>query len=227
MSGGRDSVRLVLVDDHAVVRSGLRALLDTEPDLLVVGEAGDRDAALAIVTRVRPDVVLMDLNLGTGPGGAATTGELVALEHPPRVLVLTTYDTEADILAAIDAGASGYLLKDAPPDEVFRAIRATARGQTALAHSVAAALVMPATLSTITAASLVKRASSPGPLLTSREVQIMELLASGASNSEMAGELLVSVATVKSHLTHIYGKLDVDTRAGAVARAIELRIIRA
>jgi DNA-binding NarL/FixJ family response regulator len=213
MSDGRDPIRLVLVDDHAVVRSGLRALLDTEPDLLVVGEAGDRDAALAIVTRVRPDVVLMDLNLGLGPGGAVTTGELVALEHPPRVLVLTTYDTEADILAAIDAGASGYLLKDAPPDEVFRAIRATARGETALAHSVAAALV--------------KRASSPGPLLTSREVQVMELLASGASNSEMAGELMVSVATVKSHLTQIYGKLEVDTRAGAVARAIELRIIRA
>lgn len=213
MTEAGDAIRVVLVDDHSVVRSGLRALLDTEPDLSVVGEAGDRDTAIDQVGRMRPDVVLMDLNLGSGPGGAATTRELLALEHPPRVLVLTTYDTEADIIAAIDAGASGYLLKDAPPDEVFRAVRATARGETVLASRVASALL--------------KRASTPGPLLTAREVQIMELLASGASNSELADELMVSVATVKTHLTHIYDKLEVDSRAGAVARAIELRIIRA
>jgi DNA-binding NarL/FixJ family response regulator len=212
VSPSRDGIRVVLVDDHSVVRSGLRALLDTEPDLSVVGEAGDRDAAIDCVSRMCPDVVLMDLNLGSGPGGAATTRDLLALDQPPRVLVLTTYDTEADILAAIDSGASGYVLKDAPPDEVFRAVRATARGETVLASRVAS--------------TLVKRASTPGPLLTTREVQIVELLASGASNVELAGELMVSVATIKTHLTHIYDKLDVDTRAGAVARAIELRIIR-
>lgn len=212
MNQPSESIRVVLVDDHAVVRSGLRALLDTEHDLSVVGEAGDRDAAVECVSRMRPDVVLMDLNLGSGPGGAATTQDLLELAHPPRVLVLTTYDTEADILAAIDAGASGYVLKDAPPEEVFRAIRATARGETVLASRVAS--------------TLVKRASTPGPLLTAREVQIVELLASGASNGEMADELMVSVATIKTHLTHIYDKLDVDARAGAVARAIELRIIR-
>jgi DNA-binding NarL/FixJ family response regulator len=129
------------------------------------------------------------------------------------VLVLTTYDTEADILAALEAGASGYLLKDAPPEDLFRAVRGTARGETVLAPAVAA--------------TLVRRASSPGPVLTEREVEILELLARGLANKEMARILLVSEATVKSHLSHVYAKLGVDTRAGAVARAIERRIIRA
>ncbi|NUS51099.1 MAG: response regulator transcription factor [Nocardioidaceae bacterium] len=205
-------IRLVLVDDHPVVRAGVRALLEGQDDLTVVGEAHDAESARSVVRATAPDVVLMDLNLGAGAGGAATTAVLRALPDPPRVLVLTTYDTEADILAAIDAGAAGYLLKDAPADELFRAVRGTARGETVLAPAVAA--------------TLVRRASSPGPVLTEREVAILELLARGLPNKEMARRLLVSEATVKSHLSHIYTKLGVDSRAGAVATAIERRIIR-
>ena len=206
------TVRVALVDDHPVVRAGMRALVDGQEDLTVVGEASDARSAEQLVAAVRPDVVLMDLNLGTGPGGAEVTARLRALPDPPRVLVLTTYDTEADILGAIDAGASGYLLKDAPPDELFRAIRGTARGEVVLAPAVAARLV--------------KRAASPGPVLTEREVEILGLLATGLSNRELAKRLFVSEATVKAHLSHIYAKLEVDTRAAAVARAIEQRIIR-
>jgi DNA-binding NarL/FixJ family response regulator len=205
-------IRIALVDDHPVVRAGLRALVDAQDDLTVVGEASDAHSAEQLVAAIRPDVVLMDLNLGGGPGGAEVTARLRALPEPPRVLVLTTYDTEADILGAIDAGASGYLLKDAPPDELFRAIRGTARGDTVLAPAVAA--------------TLVRRAGSPGPVLTEREVEILGLLAKGLSNREMARQLFVSEATVKSHLSHVYTKLGVDTRAGAVARAIEQRVIR-
>ena len=205
-------IRVALVDDHPVVRAGMRALVDGQNDLSVVGEASDAQSAVQLVAAVRPDVVLMDLNLGAGPGGAETTARLLALTDPPRVLVLTTYDTEADILGAIDAGAAGYLLKDAPPDDLFRAIRGTARGETVLAPAVAARLV--------------KRAGSRGPVLTEREVEILGLLATGVSNRELAKRLFVSEATVKSHLSHIYGKLEVDTRAGAVARAIEQHIIR-
>jgi len=212
MNRSDEVVRVVIVDDHAVVRAGIRALIETQPDLSVVGEAADSDTAVAVVGQMQPDVVLMDLNLGAGPGGAETTAELRDLPRPPRVLILTTYDTEADILAAIDAGATGYLLKDAPPDDVFRAVRDTARGDTVLAPTVAA--------------TLVRRAGSPVPLLTSREVEVLELLADGLGNKEVAKHLLVSEATVKAHLSHIYTKLDVDTRTGAVTKAIEQRIIR-
>lgn len=206
-------VRLVLVDDHPVVRAGLRALVESQADLEVVGEARDAAEAEDVVRRTRPDVVLMDLNLGEGPGGAATTARLRRLPQPPQVLVLTTYVTETDIRAALDAGASGYLLKDAPPDELFHGVRAVARGETVLASDVAALLV--------------RRVSSPEPALTEREVQILGLLADGLANKEMARRLLVSEATVKSHLAHIYTKLAVESRAGAVAKAIEQRIIRA
>ncbi|MEJ1105667.1 MULTISPECIES: response regulator transcription factor [unclassified Kribbella] len=202
-------IRVALVDDHPVVRAGMRALVDGQDDLTVVGEASDAHSAEQLVAAVRPDVVLMDLNLGRGPGGAEVTARLRALPEPPQVLVLTTYDTEADILSAIDAGASGYLLKDAPPEDLFRAIRGTARGEVVLAPAVAARLV--------------KRT---GPLLTDREVEILGLLATGQSNRELAKRLFVSEATIKSHLSHIYTKLEVDTRAAAVARAIEQRIIR-
>lgn len=207
------TVRIVLVDDHPVVRAGLRALIDGQADLAVVGEANDLASAERVVSLDRPDVVLMDLNLGSGAGGAEVTARLRGLAEPPEVLVLTTYDTEADVLRVLDAGARGYLLKDAPPDELFAGIRATARGETVLAPSVAA--------------TLVRRASSAGgPVITEREVEVLELLSNGLGNKEMARELLVSEATVKSHLSHIYAKLGVDTRAGAVAAAIERRIIR-
>jgi DNA-binding NarL/FixJ family response regulator len=212
MDGGEPRLRIVLVDDHPVVRAGLRALLESQPDLDVVGEAPDAAGAEEIARSTRPDVVLMDLSLGAGPGGAAATERLRQLPEPPRVLVLTTYVTEADILGALDAGAAGYLLKDAPPEELFRAVRAVARGETVLSSPVAAVLV--------------RRVHSPEPALTEREVQILALLADGLANKEMARRLLVSEATVKSHLSHIYTKLGVDTRAGAVAKAIERRIIR-
>lgn len=205
-------IRVVLVDDHPVVRAGVRALLEGQQDLVVVGEASDASTAEEVTAHTDPDVVLMDLNLGSGPGGAPATARLRALPSPPQVLVLTTYDTEADVLAATDAGAAGYLLKDAPADELFRAVRATARGETVLAPAVAARLV--------------RRASSPEPGMTEREVEILGLLAQGQGNKEMAKALLVSEATVKSHLSHIYTKLGVETRAGAVAKAIEQRIIR-
>ena len=204
----------MLVDDHPVVRAGLRALVDGQEDLTVVGEADGLDAALRISRAERPDVLLMDLSLGPhAAGGAEVTSRLRALDQPPEVLVLTTYDTESDILRALDAGARGYLLKDAPPGELFAGIRATARGETVLAPTVAA--------------TLVRRTASPGPTITEREVEVLELLSRGLGNKEMARELFVSEATVKSHLSHIYAKLGVDTRAGAVAAAIEGRIIRA
>ncbi|MEO6199716.1 MAG: response regulator transcription factor [Cryobacterium sp.] len=207
------TIRIVIVDDHPVVRAGLRALIDGQDDLAVVGEASDLESAQRTVTLDRPDLVLMDLSLGIGAGGAEVTARLRALTEAPEVLVLTTYDTEADVLRALDAGARGYLLKDAPPDELFSAIRATARGETSLAPTVAAMLV--------------RRASSPkSPVITEREVEVLELLSTGLVNKELARALLVSEATVKSHLSHIYGKLGVDTRAGAVAAAIERRIIR-
>lgn len=205
-------IRIVLVDDHPVVRAGLRALIDAQDDLSVVGEANDLSSAERVVAFERPDVVLMDLSLGDGPGGAEVTARLTSSPEPPRVLVLTTYDTEADILRALDAGAQGYLLKDTPPEQLWSGIRSIARGETVLAPSVAA--------------TVVRRASSPGPVVTEREVEVLELLSRGLGNKEMARELFVSQATVKSHLSHIYTKLNVDTRAGAVAAAIDRRVIR-
>jgi DNA-binding NarL/FixJ family response regulator len=206
------AIRVVLVDDHPVVRAGVRALLEGQDDIEVVGEAADAASALEVVAATAPRVVLMDLSLGAGPGGAEVTRRLRESSAAPEVLVLTTYDTEADILEAIDAGAAGYLLKDAPPEDLFRAVRGTARGETVLAPTVAARLV--------------RRASSPEPSMTTREVEVLRLLAKGLGNREMARELLVSEATVKSHLSHIYTKLGVETRAGAVSAAIERRILR-
>lgn len=207
-------IRIVMVDDHPVVRAGLRALIEGQEDLDVVAEAEALQPAVAAVTGQRPDVVLMDLNLGEGQaGGVEVTAALRALPDPPEVLVLTTYDTEADILGVLEAGARGYLLKDAPPPELFAGIRATARGETALAPSVAA--------------TLVRRTTAGATTITEREVEVLELLSRGLGNKEIARELFVSEATVKSHLSHVYTKLGVDTRAGAVAAAIERRIVRA
>jgi DNA-binding NarL/FixJ family response regulator len=206
-------IRIVLVDDHPVVRAGLRALLDGQYDLAVVGEAADLDQAIRTVREVGPDVALMDLNLGDrSAGGAEITARLRELPDSPEVLVLTTYDTESDILRALEAGARGYLLKDAPPDELFAAVRATARGEAVLASAVAA--------------TLLRRTIRPADAITEREVEVLELLSRGLGNKEMARELFVSEATVKSHLSHIYAKLGVDTRSGAVAAALERRIIR-
>lgn len=207
-----EPLRIVLVDDHPVVRAGLRAMLESRPELSVVGEAEDTASTLETVVRTRPDAVLMDLDLGAD-SGAATTAALRAGQDAPRVLVLTTYDTEADVIAALDAGADGYLLKDTPPAELYRGIAAVARGETVLAPSLQSRLV--------------RRSSQREETLTDREVAVLGLLAQGMANKQMTRTLNVSEATVKSHLSHIYAKLGVDSRAGAVARAIEQRIIRA
>lgn len=206
-------LRVVLVDDHPVVRAGLRALLDSQHDLTVVGEADSAAGAQRVVTATHPDVVLMDLALGDGPGGTQATAQLRALPAPPQVLVLTTYDTEADVLSALDAGAVGFLLKDAPAEELFRAVRQVAAGQMTLAPPVAARLA--------------RRVSTPQPALSAREIEILGLLAQDRSNRQMAAALFLSEATIKTHLSHIYTKLSVDGRAGAVAHAIEHHIIRA
>ncbi|MGP9782499.1 DNA-binding response regulator [Arthrobacter sp. MYb211] len=205
-------IRIALVDDHPVVRAGLVALLDAAEDIEVVGQGHDAQSALQLVSEQAPDVVLMDLHLGSGPGGIETTRSLRALPNPPQVLVLTTYDTESDILKSLEAGALGYLLKDTPPAQLFAAVRSVARGETVLAP--------------LAAATLVKRNANSAPQITAREVDVLELLAEGKSNKEIAKSLFVSEGTVKSHLAHIYAKLQTDSRAGAVAAAIAQRIIR-
>lgn len=208
---GATPVRILLCDDHAVVRAGLLALLDSAAGIEVAGEAGTGEEALAVAARIRPDVVLLDLQLGDGIDGVETTRRLVAGPHPPHVLILTTYDTDADITRAIEAGATGYLLKAERPEELFAAIHAAAQGRTALSPPVASRVM----------ANL----RSPRPTLTDRERDILGQLAHGLGNREIARALLISEATVKTHLGRIYAKLDVDTRAGAVAVAKEQRLL--
>ncbi|MFI7536353.1 response regulator [Streptosporangium sp. NPDC049376] len=205
-------MRLFLVDDHPVVRAGLVALLGGEPDMEVVGEAAGGDEALRGVAMSSPDVVLMDLQLGDGVDGVEATRRIRELPTPPQVLVLTTYETDADIMRAVDAGATGYLLKACPPEELFQGIRAAAKGESVLSAKVAARMM--------------RRMRDPGPALSAREVEILELLASGAGNREIARRLFITEATVKTHLVHIYGKLGVDTRTAAVTAAVERRLIR-
>lgn len=209
--------RVLLVDDHPVVRAGLRAMLNDFDGVTVAGDAADGAAALAAVRKLAiaglpVDVVLMDLQMGEGMDGVTATRSIRALEDPPQVLILTTYDTDADIIAAVEAGAGGYLLKDAPPEEIRRAVQSAARGQTALAPEVAARLM--------------GRISSPATSLSAREIQLLELLATGMPNRGIAKELFISEATVKTHLVHIYDKLGVDNRTAAIAIARQRRIIR-
>ncbi|WP_067168769.1 response regulator [Microtetraspora niveoalba] len=205
-------MRLFLVDDHPVVRAGLVALLGGEDDMEIVGEAAGGSEALREIAARKPDVVLMDLQLGDGIDGVEVTRRILELPSPPRVLVLTTYETDADIMRAVDAGATGYLLKACPPEELFQGIRAAAEGETVLSAKVATRMM--------------KRMREPAPALSAREVEILELLASGAGNREIARRLFVTEATVKTHLVHIYGKLGVDTRTAAVTAAVERRLIR-
>ncbi|MGW2829130.1 response regulator [Streptomyces sp. NPDC001286] len=204
-------VRLLLCDDHAVVRAGLRALVASAEGIEVVGEAGSGEEALALSARLRPDVVLMDLQLGDGMDGVTAIRQLTARQSPPRVLVLTMFDTDADITRAIEAGATGYLLKAERPEELFAAVHSAARGRTAL--------------STPVADRLLARMRSPHPSLSAREREILGQLARGLGNREIARALFISEATVKTHLGRIYGKLGVETRAGAVAVAKERRLL--
>lgn len=211
-------IRLLLADDHPVVRAGLRALLAAEPDIDVVAEADTAEAAVAACGRTRIDVVLMDLQFGSGLGGRTglqgmeATRTLCAGEDAPRVLILTNYDTDADILGAVEAGASGYLLKDAPPEELVAAVRAAAAGESALAPAIADRLV--------------SRARAPGPGLSLRESEVLALVAAGRSNRDIGRELFLSEATVKSHLVHIFVKLGVGSRTSAVAKARQIGAIR-
>ncbi|MGW4870500.1 response regulator [Streptomyces chartreusis] len=212
MSPDRAPVRILVCDDHAVVRAGLLALLDSAPDIEVVGEAGTGEEALALAAKLTPDVVLMDLQLGEGIDGVETTRRLASSPGArTHVLVLTTYDTDADITRAIEAGATGYLLKAERPDELFAAIHAAAEGRTALSAPVAGRVM----------ASLRR----PRPTLTDRERDILAQLARGIGNRDIARALFISEATVKTHLRRIYDKLGVDTRAGAVAVAKERRLL--
>jgi len=207
-----DQIRLVIVDDHPVVRDGLRGMLESQPDFEIVGEASDGSAAVRLAESLVPDIVLMDLRMPVMDGVTAL-GEIKTHNPQVQVLVLTTYDSDADILPAIEAGASGYLLKDSSRGELFAGIRAAARGETVLAPAVAARLV--------------GRMRAPGEeQLSSREVEVLQLVAEGESNSEIASHLHISQATVKSHLVHIFGKLGVSDRTAAVTAALRRGILR-
>ncbi|MFJ4692403.1 response regulator [Streptomyces sp. NPDC088766] len=205
-------IRLLVADDHPVVRAGLRAVLQTEDGIDVVAEAATAEEAVARAARGDIDVVLMDLQFGKGMNGAEATARITALTDGPRVLVVTTYDTDADTLPAIEAGATGYLLKDAPPEDLAAAVRTAAAGRTILAPTVADRLM--------------HRLRTPGTALTRRETEVLTLVAGGLSNQAIGARLHLSEGTVKSHLARVYAKLDVDSRTAAVAVATELGLIR-
>ena len=200
-------IRVLVVDDHPVVRAGLVGMLDTEDDLEVVGEAGDGDEALARVAVLSPDVVLMDLRMPR-TDGAAATARIVAKHPSSKVLVLTTYDTDGDIVRAVEAGATGYLLKDTPRAQLVEAVRAASRGETVLAPSVAARL-------------LTRLRTPPAEALTPREVEVLGGVARGLTNAEIGRELYIGEATVKTHLLRAFAKLGVDDRTRAVTVAME------
>jgi DNA-binding NarL/FixJ family response regulator len=200
-------IGLLIVDDHPVVRDGLRGMFAGDPQFTVLGEAGTGVEALAVAQAVRPDVILMDLRMPE-MNGVTAIAALRERRVAARVLVLTTYDTDSDVLPAIEAGATGYLLKDAPRDELFRAVRAAARGEAVLSPSVATRLM----------GQLRSPAKEP---LSQRELEVIGLIARGSTNREAAAKLFISEATVKTHLLHIYAKLGVNDRAAAVAAAFE------
>jgi DNA-binding NarL/FixJ family response regulator len=205
-------IRVVIADDHPVVRAGVRALLEGEADIEVVGEASTPDAAVALAAELSPELVLMDLQFGDRAAGAEATRRVRALAAPPYVLVLTNYDTDGDILGAVEAGASGYLLKDAPPHELLAGVRAAAAGQSALAPAIAGRLLA--------------RLREPRVSLSAREIEVLRLVARGASNADVAARLHITDATVKSHLAHVFSKLGVSSRTAAVSAARALGVLR-
>lgn len=210
-----ENIRIVVADDHPIVRAGIVGLLETAEGIEVVGEAADGAEAVALAGSERPDLVLMDLRM-PGVDGASATASIVAAGHGTRVLVLTTYETDDHILGAIEAGASGYLLKAAPQAEILAGIRAVAAGETVLAPSIAAKLV-----SRVRADA----ASTPVPALSPREREVLALVAAGRSNPEIARTLYLGEATVKTHLLHVFEKLGVNDRTRAVTRAMELGLL--
>ncbi|TGO06186.1 response regulator [Serinibacter arcticus] len=236
-------VRVLVADDHPIVRAGIVGLLAGEPSIEVVGEAGDGAAAVDLAARLRPDVVLMDLRMPVLDGVAATARVLAGGGTRPRVLVLTTYETDDQILAAIEAGASGYLIKAAPPAEIVAGIHAVAAGTSPLSPSVATALVarvreQPVADAAPAAAVDVRATAAPAaapsgppapaadaPTLTDRERDVLALVADGLSNPGIGRRLFIGEATVKSHLLRVFAKLEVSDRTRAVTRAMELGLL--
>ncbi|MDT9409771.1 heme-responsive two-component system response HrrA [Corynebacterium rouxii] len=211
-------IRVLLADDHEIVRLGLRAVLESAEDIEVIGEVATAEAAIAAAEAGGIDVILMDLRFGPGVQGTKRTSGADAtaairrrMDNPPEVLVVTNYDTDADILGAIEAGALGYMLKDAPPEELLAAVRSAAEGDTALSPTVANRLM--------------SRVRAPRNSLTPRELEVLKLVAGGSSNRDIGRRLLLSEATVKSHLVHIYDKLGVRSRTSAVAIAREQGVL--
>ncbi len=200
-------VRVLIVDDHPVVRDGLRGMLDHEEGFEVVGEAADGQEAVARALAFQPDVILMDLRM-PGMNGVNAIKELADKGVESRVLVLTTFDTDSDVLPAVEAGATGYLLKDAPREELLRAIRAAARGEAVLSPTIGSRIL-----------GQVRQPSKEA--VSQRELEVLQLVAAGSPNREIAERLFISEATVKTHLLHIYAKLGVNDRAGAVGAAFE------
>ncbi|MBA2553356.1 MAG: response regulator transcription factor [Geodermatophilaceae bacterium] len=205
------TVRVLVVDDHPVVRTGLTAMLAAEPDIEVVGEGGSGAEAVQLAEQLAPDVVLMDLRM-PGMDGVAATRAIVASSRGPRVVVVTTYDTDSDILRAVEAGATGYLLKDTPRQQMADAVRAAARGETVLAPPVAAKL-------------MTRMRAAPADVLTARELEVIELVGAGLTNAELGRRLYISEATVKTHLLRVFAKLGVDDRTAAVTTAMARGII--
>lgn len=205
-------IRLVVADDHPIVRAGLTGLVATQPDFELVGEAANGAEAIAVTLRTRPDVLLVDLQM-PGVDGIGAIRAVLAELPLVRVLVLTTYDSDGDVLRAVEAGATGYLLKEAPSEELFRAIRATARGESALSPSVASRLVGRA-----------RRTNDQA--LSPRELEVLALVARGTSNKLIARDLRISETTVKTHLLHIFTKLGVDDRTAAVTLAMRRGMLR-
>ncbi|MDX6240759.1 MAG: hypothetical protein QOG10_5579 [Kribbellaceae bacterium] len=205
------TIRLLIADDHPVVRDGLSSMFAAAPGFEVVGEAADGAEAVRLAEELRPDVILMDLRM-PGMDGLTAITELARLGVTARVLVLTTYDTDTHVLPAIEAGATGYLLKDSPREDLLRGARAAAKSETVLSPSVAAWLM--------------NRVRTPAPqLLSQRELEVLELVAAGNTNREAATRLFITEATVKSHLLNIYAKLGVRDRAAAVAEAFNQRLL--
>lgn len=198
-------IRVLLVDDHPVVRSGVASLLASEPDLEVVGAAASGSEAIALAGELRPDVVLCDLRLGSEPDGVGVTEALRGREEGPAVLILTTYDNDSDIVRAVMAGAAGYLLKDAEPEAIADGIRDAAAGRLVLTPELERRVT--------------DRMVEGVPRLSARELEVLACVAEGLANKEIARTLFISEATVKTHLVHAFGKLGADSRTEAVLRA--------